>query len=104
VLAAHVDTAEQGAGAFFRLRELRPGDEVVVDYDDGSSGRFIVEARVTYDKDSLPLHRVFARDGSPVLTLVTCGGGFSRSSRSYDSNVVVYAVPADEAGRRAAAT
>jgi hypothetical protein len=25
--------------------------------------------------------------------LITCGGGFSESSGSYDSNVVVYAVP-----------
>jgi len=31
--------------------------------------------------------------GSPVLTLITCGGSFSESTRHYDSNVVVYAVP-----------
>jgi sortase (surface protein transpeptidase) len=97
VLAAHVDLASQGPGVFFRLEELRPGDLVVVSFDDGSEETFEVRARQTYDKDELPLDVVFSRDGPPVLTLITCGGGFSASSNSYDSNVVVYAAPLDAA-------
>jgi sortase (surface protein transpeptidase) len=93
VLAAHVDLASQGPGVFFSLRDLQPGQEVVVDYDDDTSRTFVVQARATYDKDELPLDKVFSREGSPVLTLITCGGGFSPSVQSYDSNVVVYAVP-----------
>lgn len=93
VLAAHVDRSGQGPGVFFRLRELQPGDQVRVSYDDGAAESFVVEARVTYDKDEIPLDTVFSRQGSPVLTLVTCGGGFSESAQTYDSNVVVYAVP-----------
>lgn len=93
VLAAHVDLASQGPGVFFRLKEMEPGDVVVISFDDGSEESFEVRARQTYDKDELPLDVVFSRDGPPVLTLITCGGGFSSSSRSYDSNVVVYAAP-----------
>lgn len=97
VLAAHVDLQNQGPGVFFRLEELRRGDFVYVGYDDGSERRFIVEARSTYFKEELPVEAIFSRIGPPVLTLITCGGGFSSSDRRYDSNVVVYAVP-DTAG------
>jgi sortase (surface protein transpeptidase) len=98
VLAAHVDLAGSGPGVFFDLGSLEPDDSISVTHEDGSVSRYRVVARTVYDKDELPLEAVFARDGRPVLTLVTCGGGFSRSARRYDSNVVVSAVPvADEA-------
>lgn len=93
VLAAHVDLAGQGAGVFFNLRELRNNDVVTVEYENGTSTEFRVVANSIYDKAELPLDAIFSRSGPPVLTLITCGGGFSRSARSYDSNVVVYAVP-----------
>lgn len=96
VLAAHVDLAGQGPGVFFRLPDLAPGDIVEVEMADGAVAAFVVEARTVYPKDELPVEAIFSRDGPPTLTLVTCGGGFDRSSRSYDSNVVVYATPIPE--------
>lgn len=94
VLAAHVDLSSQGPGVFFNLRKLQPGDRITVEYDDGSVRAFVVEARTVYEKDDLPIDAIFSRSGSPVLTLVTCGGGFNSTQQSYDSNVVVYALPA----------
>ena len=93
VLAAHVDLAGSGPGVFFDLGELDEGDIVEVEFSDGAVRFFRVEARTVYQKEELPLETVFAREGASVLTLITCGGGFSESSGSYDSNVVVYAVP-----------
>lgn len=93
VLAAHVDLAGPGRGLFFDLDDLEPGDLVSVTYSDGSSADFEVYARSLYLKTELPLETIFSRTGQPTLTLVTCGGAFSRSANSYDSNVVVYAVP-----------
>lgn len=95
VLAAHVDLKSQGPGVFFDLKRLEPGELIEVAFDDGSLERFEVKARATYEKDELPLDLIFSRVGSPVLTLVTCGGGFSPSQESYDSNVVVYATPVE---------
>lgn len=95
VLAAHVDLKSQGPGVFYDLRKAEPGSLIVVTFDDGSEERFEVKARSTYLKDELPLDIIFSRAGSPVLTLITCGGGFSASAESYDSNVVVYAAPVD---------
>ncbi len=98
VLAAHVDLKSQGPGVFFDLKTLDPGELINVTFDDGSTQRFQVKARNTYLKDELPLEVIFSRGGAQVLTLITCGGGFSPSAESYDSNVVVYAMPLDFAG------
>ncbi|HXV71262.1 MAG TPA: class F sortase [Acidimicrobiia bacterium] len=93
VLAAHVDLQGPGRGIFYDLEDLQVGDIVQVGYEDGSISDFEVVARSTYLKTELPLEVIFDRQGDPLLTLVTCGGGFSQSERSYDSNVVVYASP-----------
>lgn len=95
VLAAHVDLSDQGPGVFFNLNKLQPGDQVWVVYDDGTEASFTVSARQVYNKADLPVNAIFSRSGPAVLTLITCGGGFSESAQSYDSNVVVYAVPSD---------
>ncbi len=91
VLAAHLDLAGQGPGVFFSLHELEPGERVSIGFDDSSTQMFRVVGRVIYHKDELPLGTIFSREGAPVVTLITCGGGFNDSERSYDSNVVVYA-------------
>ena len=43
------------------------------------------------DKDAFPSERVYAPTTGPSLRLITCGGRFDRSVRSYEDNVVVYA-------------
>ena len=93
VLAAHVDLESQGPGLFFNLGELQPGDQIQVGFADGSEQSFVVAARTTYVKEELPTTAIFSREGPAVLTLITCGGGFSASTSNYDSNVVVYAYP-----------
>jgi hypothetical protein len=94
VIAGHVDSAEQGKGAFFRLRELTPGDAVTVTGSDGTSRVFTVVAREIFAKTAVPLERYFARDGAVRLTLITCGGPFDARTRHYRDNVVITAQPA----------
>jgi hypothetical protein len=81
---------------FFRLGDLEAGDLIEVLYDDGTELAFEVQARALYPKEELPLQAIFSKEGPPVLTLITCGGGFDPSVSRYDSNVVVYATPADD--------
>lgn len=93
VLSGHIDSAEQGRGAFFRLGDLRPGDPVVLRSSDGREWRYRVVAREEWPKTEVPLDRIFARSGAARLTLVTCGGGFREDVRSYTDNIAVTAVP-----------
>jgi hypothetical protein len=90
VIAGHVDSW-RGPGVFFRLRQLQPGDPVLVDRADGSTVSFTVTRVDRYPKDAFPTDRVYAPTSEPELRLITCGGTFDRSERSYEDNVVVFA-------------
>ena len=92
VLAAHI-SYNGTPGVFRYLADVEIGERVVVAFDDGTSTEFEIIELAQYDKQELPDDRVFAKDGDPVLTLITCGGDFNRSLRSYEDNVVAYAVP-----------
>jgi sortase (surface protein transpeptidase) len=92
VLAAHI-SYNGTPGVFRYLADVEIGERVVVAFDDGSTTEFEIIELAQYDKEELPDDRVFAKDGDPVLTLITCGGDFNRSLRSYEDNVVAYAVP-----------
>ena len=92
VLAAHI--AYDGTDGVFRhLDDVDVGALVTIGYDDGSVREFEIIEKSQYPKDELPFDRIFAKDGDPVVALVTCGGTFNRTLRSYDDNVVAYAVP-----------
>jgi LPXTG-site transpeptidase (sortase) family protein len=93
VLAGHVDMAGQGPGAFFHLDRLVAGDEVEVHLSDGTVQRFAVVETVRVPKDQLNVEAIFSRHGGPRLTLVTCGGAFNHTERSYDDNVVTSLKP-----------
>jgi hypothetical protein len=93
VIAGHVDSAQQGDGAFARLRELKPGDQVEVSGADGHVAAFRVVGREEYPKATIRLDRYFSTTGPQRLTLMTCGGPFDRSTGHYRDNVVVTAVP-----------
>jgi Sortase domain len=93
VLAGHVDSASQGPGAFFRLRELEPGARVQVIDAAGTTHPYVVVARRQVAKAELPAD-LWSRSGENRLALVTCGGAFDSTRRSYADNVVVYAVRA----------
>jgi hypothetical protein len=90
VIAGHIDS-HRGPAVFHRLRELRPGQEVTVARRDGSSVRFAVDGVAQYPKDAFPTEAVFGPAPEPLLRLITCGGAFDRSRRSYRDNVVVTA-------------
>ena len=44
-------------------------------------------------KAQLPLDDLFARDGPPVLQLVTCAGDFDPAAGAYEDNLIVTATP-----------
>ncbi|WP_224389436.1 class F sortase [Pseudonocardia sp. ICBG1293] len=94
VIAGHVDSRTQGIGFLSVLPQLVAGEPVVVRGADGRAAEYRVVARREYGKHDLP-REVFRRDGDPQLVLVTCGGVFDPAAGSYESNIVVYAVPAD---------
>jgi hypothetical protein len=90
VILGHVDS-KRGPAVFFRLRELRRGDEVRVTGDDGSLVRFVVEGTEQFPKQRFPTDEVYYPTLTPGLRLVTCGGTFDHSIGRYRSNIIVFA-------------
>jgi Sortase domain len=90
VLVGHVDS-RTGPAVFYRLRELAPGDEVLVDRADGTTARFIATSLDSYEKALFPSDLIYYPTLEPQLRLVTCGGPFDPSTGHYRDNVVVFA-------------
>ncbi|WP_068899990.1 class F sortase [Planomonospora sphaerica] len=90
VILGHVDTTS-GPAVFARLRELAPGDEIEITRRDGRLVTFVVDGLEKAPKRNFPTGRVYGRLDHAGLRLITCGGAFDRSARSYIDNVIVYA-------------
>ena len=90
VIAGHVDS-KAGPAIFYRLRELTAGDRVNVTRG-GKDVRFTVVRTAWYPKTKFPTSQVYGPTPDSQLRLITCGGVFDHSLRSYKDNLVVYAV------------
>ncbi|MGW5192681.1 class F sortase [Kribbella sp. NPDC004138] len=93
VLGGHLDSKQYGVGPLVRLRKLRPGDLVTVRLSDNSTTSYRVRTVEDIAKSSLALDRVFDRDGTPLLRIITCGGPYDRNAGGYRDNLVVTAAP-----------
>lgn len=90
VVLGHVDSRD-GPAVFFRLHDLSPSDAVVFDLEDGTEVTYVVERLEQHSKTEFPTEAVYGSTPDAQLRLVTCGGDFDSSRRSYDDNIIVYA-------------
>ncbi|MER5393001.1 class F sortase [Saccharopolyspora sp. NPDC002686] len=90
VVLGHVNGDGQD-GIFARLDELRPGDEVRIGREDGQVARFVVHRMAQEPKSGFPRDEVYGDTTDPQLRLITCGGSFDRSARSYRDNIIAFA-------------
>ena len=89
VILGHVDSVG-GPAAFYRLSQLRPGDQVAVLLASGLTVHFKVIGLRMYLKTNFPDQLVYGPRTYSALQLVTCGGVFDSSTHHYLSNLVVY--------------
>ncbi|WP_297625797.1 class F sortase [Nocardia sp.] len=89
VILGHVDSY-QGTGVFFSLKKVKAGDMIDVTRADGKTAHFKVTDVRMYPKSQFPDQLVFGPRGGATLQVVTCGGDFDQSAKSYLSNVVVF--------------
>ena len=90
IIVGHIDSLT-GPGVFYRLSELRSGDDVFVKRADGTTAEFRVTSIQTYLKDQFPTQTVYGPTPDAELRLITCGGAFDPATGHYLSNIVVYA-------------
>ena len=108
-IAGHVDDVLGRPAVFARLKDLRPGDTVVVhDTLTGLDVDFLVTHSMTYTLkqtvDPAVLQQIYGRgpvagqgpepssDGVAHLTLITCAGNWVGTAGTFDHRLAVYAV------------
>ncbi len=91
VILGHVDGGGR-PGIFHRLKEVQPGDEILVRRADGRTAVFTTSRTQQVPKSEFPTEDVYGPSDVPELRVITCGGAFDDSRRSYQDNVIVYAV------------
>ncbi|MER6984187.1 class F sortase [Streptomyces carpinensis] len=89
IVAGHVDNM-QGPAVFYDLGALKKGATIDVDRRDGGVAVFTVDAIEVYEAKDFPDAKVYGAAPRPELRVITCGGGYSRST-GYQGNVVVFA-------------
>jgi Sortase domain len=90
LIEGHVDSY-RGAAVFFRLGALHPGDSIDVRLADGITAVFRVTGVRQYLKSRFPAKTIYGATGFAALHLITCGGVFDYTTRSYLSTTVVFA-------------
>jgi sortase (surface protein transpeptidase) len=90
VLAGHVDYQKQ-PGTFAHLADLKAGDPITVNREDGSMAMFAVTKVGRYAKNKFPSTAVYGPINHAGLRLITCGGDFDNAAGHYKDNIVVYA-------------
>lgn len=91
VILGHVDSAAYGAGVFYRLGALNPGDQVNIQRQDGTTAVFRIDRVAEYPKTQFPTSLVYAPTSYPALRLVTCGGAFDTTTHNYRDNIIAFA-------------
>lgn len=90
IIVGHVDSPT-GPAVFWNLRNLEPGNLVMVTREDGKKVSFSVEKVESYDQNNFPSDKVYGNLDYPGLRLITCDGKFDPLTRHYSHNLVVYA-------------
>ena len=91
VVAGHVDNGLGLPGVFKNLSELKIGDDIFVEREDGVELRFVVTEIQVYPYTLVPRDILFSRRDLPRLNLITCEGAWVAGERTYDQRLVVYA-------------
>jgi sortase A len=92
VIDGHVDNGLGIPAVFFRLSELKAGDDIYVTDGQGDELHFVVEEEATYAVADVPLETLFNRADKARLNLITCEGTWLPEKKMYDERHVVYAV------------
>ncbi|UUU33662.1 class F sortase [Streptomyces sp. CA-210063] len=92
LFVGHADTETRPA-VFHELSALRIGEKIRVARDDGRLAEFTVDDVQVIGRDDFDAQQAYGvrQSGRAELRLVTCGGTFDRTSRTYSANVVVSA-------------
>lgn len=89
VIAGHVDDTVN-PGVFSELHTLEPGDDIIVQGEDGSKLTFTVYDKELFDADEAPVDKIFGYTHNSLLNLITCEGPYDYDVGGTPNRWVIY--------------
>ena len=90
IILGHVD-GDHKKGVFWSLKDVQVGDKITITRADGSDLVYVVSRRDSVPKDVFPTQAVYGNTPDSQLRVITCGGVFDRTVKSYKDNIIVWA-------------
>ena len=90
VIAGHLDRPGGNPAVFWRLRDLRIGDKVLVVDAQGKTLRFNVMRIMSYSPQVAPVQDIFGNTGGSFLNLTSCAGDWIPTQHQAALRFVVY--------------
>ncbi|NCN11839.1 class F sortase [Candidatus Kaiserbacteria bacterium] len=90
VILGHVDSY-QGPAVFYGLGQLKPGDDIFIDREDGTTAKFVVSKLSRHRQADFPTEQVYGDIDHAGLRLITCTGVYSHTTLRYSHNLIVFA-------------
>ncbi|GKV70037.1 class F sortase [Sporosarcina sp. NCCP-2716] len=89
VMAGHIDSLT-GPAIFYKLDQLKPGDDVIVTGKEGQQLTFTVTRSEVFPRNDSPIDEIFGFSYGSRLNLITCTGDFNRKAKTHEERLVVY--------------
>lgn len=89
VMAGHVDS-KTGPAVFYKLEDLKKGDEIIVKDKEGKTLTFEVTGKEAYKRKDAPVDKIFDFAYTSKLNLITCVGTFNQKEGTHEERLVVY--------------
>jgi sortase (surface protein transpeptidase) len=90
VIDGHLNQPGNAPAVFWRLYQLRVGNEVIVLDSNGRVLRFLVIDVAYYTPQNAPYQLIFGNTGGRYLNLITCAGDWIPSLQQTTERLVVY--------------
>ena len=90
VIAGHLDRPGGNPAVFWRLRDLRVGDSVLVVDASGKALRFHITRIIFFQPQDAPVQDIFGNTAGSFLNLTTCAGDWIPTQHQTALRLVVY--------------
>ena len=90
VIDGHLDRTGGSPAVFWRLRDMRVGDEVMVIDAAAKTLKFHVREIELYPPQDAPIQQIFGNNSGDYLNLITCAGDWIASQGQTTLRLVVY--------------
>mgnify|MGYP002136059082 CR=1 FL=1 len=77
--------------ASFDLPRAAAISDIIVTREDGSRAVFTATSVEHFPKEDFPTDVVYGDIDHPGLRIITCGGSFDETARSYNDNIIAFA-------------